>query len=99
MSGVYSIYDSSLSLSGVPDQPGSYPVSVPVTAQNGRTATSNELAFKVYSRTEKLSDCLKLENAQQTADGIYLYDMVPWAFANFGGTYESVTVPAQIIAL
>ena len=47
--------------------PGSYPVSVTVTDQNGRTATSNELAFKVYSRTEKLSDCLKLENAQQTA--------------------------------
>ena len=35
MSGVYSIYDSSLSLSGVPDQPGSYPVSVTVTDQNG----------------------------------------------------------------
>ena len=98
MSGVYSIYDSSLSLSGVPDQPGSYPVSVTVTDQNGRTATSNELAFKVYSRTEKLSDCLKLENAQQTADGKYMYDMEPWAIANFGGTNETVTVPAQIKA-
>lgn len=98
MSGVYSIYDSSLSLSGVPDQPGSYPVSVTVTDQNGRTATSNELAFKVYSRTEKLSDCLKLENAQQTADGKYMYDMEPWAIAAFGGTNETVTVPAQIKA-
>ena len=98
MSGVYSIYDSSLSLSGVPDQPGSYPVSVTVTDQNGRTATSNELVFKVYSRTEKLSDCLKLENAKQTADGKYMYDMEPWAIANFGGTNETVTVPAQIKA-
>ena len=98
MSGVYSIYDSSLSLSGVPDQPGSYPVSVTVTDQNGRTATSNELVFKVYSRTEKLSDCLKVENAKQTADGKYMYDMEPWAIANFGGTNETVTVPAQIKA-
>ena len=65
MSGVYSIYDSSLSLSGVPDQPGSYPVSVTVTDQNGRTATSNELAFKVYSRTEKLSDCAADGNVQE----------------------------------
>lgn len=98
MSGVYSIYDSSLSLSGVPDKPGSYAVSVTVADENGRIATSNEILFKVYSRSEKLSDCLRLENAQQTADGKYMYDMEPWAIAAFGGENETVTVPAQIKA-
>ena len=98
MSGVYSIWDSSLSLSGVPDKVGTYPVSVTVTDETGRTAVSNELYFKIFARNEKLEDYLKLENAVQTADGKYMYDMEPWAIPNFGGVNETVTVPTQIKA-
>ena len=68
MAGMYSTYDSSLSLSGTPAEIGTYPVSVTVTDESGRTVTSNELTFKVYSTKEKLADHLKLDNATQTAD-------------------------------
>lgn len=98
MEGVYSVHDSSLSLSGEPLKAGSYPVSVTVTDESGRTATSNELIFKVYTRTEILADQLKLENCTQTADGKYMYDMEPWAIASFGGENETVTVPKDIKA-
>lgn len=76
MAGMYSTYDSSLSLSGTPAEIGTYPVSVTVTDESGRTVTSNELTFKVYSTKEKLEDRLKLENATKTADGKYMYDMI-----------------------
>lgn len=98
MEGVYSVHDSSLSLSGVPLKAGSYPISVTVTDESGRTATSNTLTFKVFTRTEKLSEQLKLENCKQTADGKYMYDMEPWAIASFGGENETVTVPKDIKA-
>lgn len=98
MEGVYSVHDSSLSLSGEPLKAGSYPISVTVTDESGRTATSNELIFKVYTRTEILADQLKLENCTQTADGKYMYDMEPWAIASFGGENETVTVPKDIKA-
>lgn len=98
MEGVYSVHDSSLSLSGVPLKAGSYPISVTVTDESGRTATSNALTFKVFTRTEKLSEQLKLENCKQTADGKYMYDMEPWAIASFGGENETVTVPKDIKA-
>ena len=58
---MYSTYDSSLSLSGTPAKIGTYPVNVTVTDESGRTVTSNELTFKVYSTKEKLADHLKLE--------------------------------------
>lgn len=98
MEGVYSVHDSSLSLSGTPLKAGAYPISVTVTDESGRTATSNELVFKVFTRTEKLSEQLKLENSKQTADGKYMYDMEPWAIASFGGENETVTVPKDIKA-
>lgn len=98
MEGVYSVHDSSLSLSGEPLKAGSYPISVTVTDESGRTATSNELIFKVYTRTEILEKQLKLENCKQTADGKYMYDMEPWAIASFGGENETVTVPKDIKA-
>lgn len=62
------------------------------------TAQSNTLDFKVYGTEEKLIDHLKLENAVQTSDGKYLYDMDPWAIPYFGGENETVTVPAEIKA-
>ena len=98
MEARYSVYDSSLTLSGTPKTPGTYPVSVTVTDESGRTAQSNTLDFKVYGTEEKLIDHLKLENAVQTSDGKYLYDMDPWAIPYFGGENETVTVPAEIKA-
>ena len=98
MVGMYSTYDSSLSLSGTPAETGTYPVSVTVTDESGRTVTSNELTFKVYSTNEKLADHLKLENATKTADGKYMYDMDPWVIPDFNDTDDIVTVPAEIKA-
>lgn len=99
MRGVYSTYDSSLTLSGSKvGAAGSYPVSVTVMDEKGRVATSNELIFKVYGGNEKLNDQLKLENAKQTADGKYMWDMEPWVITEFGGADETVTVPADIKA-
>lgn len=98
MAGMYSTYDSSLSLSGTPAETGIYPVSVTVTDESGRTVTSNELTFKVYSTNEKLADHLKLENATETADGKYMYDMEPWVIPDFNDTDDVVTVPAEIKA-
>ena len=98
MIGVYSTYDSSLTLSGTPEKAGTYPVSVTVTDSAGRTATSNELDFRVYTGDEKLIDQLTLENSNKTGDGKYMYNMEPWAIKDFGGTNETVTVPADIKA-
>ena len=98
MAGMYSTYDSSLSLSGTPAEIGTYPVSVTVTDESGRTVTSNELTFKVYSTNEKLADHLKLDNATQTADRKYMYDMDPWVIPDFNDTDDIVTVPAEIKA-
>ena len=98
MAGRYSTYDSSLSLSGIPAEPGTYPVSVTVTDESGRTVTSNELTFKVYSTKEKLADHLNLDNATPTADGKYMYDMDPWVIPYFNDTDNIVKVPAEIKA-
>ena len=98
MAGMYSTYDSSLSLSGTPAETGTYSVSVTVTDESGRTVTSNELTFKVYGTNEKLADHLKLDNATKTADGKYMYDMDPWVIPDFNDTDDIVTVPAEIKA-
>ena len=98
MAGMYSTHDSSLSLSGTPAEIGTYPVSVTVTDESGRTVTSNELTFKVYGTNEKLADHLKLDNATQTTDGKYMYDMDPWVIPDFNDTDDIVTVPAEIKA-
>lgn len=98
MVGVYSVYDSSLTLAGTPEKAGSYQISVTVSDGQGRTATSNKLPFNVYSGNETLADRLTLENCTQTSDGKYMWDMEPWAIANFGGTDDTVTVPEGLKA-
>lgn len=98
MAGVYSVYDSSVTLAGIPVKAGEYKISVTITDDQGRTATSNELTFKVYSGEENLEDQLILENCTQTADGKYMYDMEPWAIKNFNDTDNIVTVPIDIKA-
>lgn len=98
MAGVYSVYDSSITLAGTPSVKGTFPISVTVTDDQGRTATSNELIFKIYDGQEYLEDQLTLDNCTQTSDGKYMYDMEPWAMKNFDTTDNMVTVPADIKA-
>lgn len=98
MTGVYATYDSALTLAGTPETKGEYRISVTVTDDQGRRATSNELPFRVYSGEETLSEQLRLEHAVPAQDGKYLYDMEPWSIRRFGGTDERVTVPAELKA-
>ena len=98
MAGVYSKYDSSVTLAGVPTQAGEYPITVTITDDQGRTATSNALLFRVYSGQERLVDQLTYANSTQTADGKYMYDMTPWKSTAFNGGDEVVTVPKDIKA-
>lgn len=98
MVGVYSTYDSSLTLAGTPEKAGSYEISVTVSDGQGRNAISNKLPFNVYGGDETLADRLKFANCTQTGDGKYMWDMEPWAISAFGGTEETVTVPAGLKA-
>ena len=100
MEGVYSVYDSSVTLSGTPKTVGTYDISVIITDDQGRTSTSNALTFQVYSGQETLKDQLILDNCTKTADGKYMYDMEPWAIQKFDmdGKDQTVTVPADLKA-
>ena len=103
MAGVYLPISSSLTLSGTPKDPGTYLISIDITDDQDRTATSNTLPFRIYTGDEKLADCLVLENLTQTQDGKYMWNiMEPWAIRDFGsnvdGEEESVRVPADVKA-
>ena len=54
MVGVYSVHDGSVTLAGTPSNAGTYEISVTITDDQGRTATSNTLTFKVYTGNEYL---------------------------------------------
>ena len=100
MAGVYSVHDGSVTLAGTPAKPGIYDISVTITDELGRTATSNTLPFRIYSGEETLQDQLTLANCTKTADGKYMYDMEPWAIKNFTlpSGDQTVVVPADIKA-
>lgn len=103
MEGVYMTISSALTLSGTPKDPGSYLISITVTDDQGRTATSNALPFRIYTGKETLAERLRLENLTQTQDGKYMWDiMEPWAIQNFGSNVEgeenSVRVPKDVKA-
>lgn len=100
MAGVYSIHDGSVTLAGTPAKPGIYDISVTITDELGRTATSNTLPFRIYSGEETLQDQLTLANCTKTADGKYMYDMEPWAIKNFTlpSGDQTVVVPADVKA-
>ena len=100
MAGVYSVHDGSVTLAGTPAKPGIYDISVTITDELGRTATSNTLPFRIYSGEETLQDQLTLANCTKTADGKYMYDMEPWAIKNFtlASGDQTVTVPADVKA-
>lgn len=100
MAGVYSVHDGSITLAGTPAKPGIYDISVTITDELGRTATSNTLPFRIYSGKETLQDQLTLANCTKTADGKYMYDMEPWAIKNFTlpSGDQTVVVPADVKA-
>ena len=99
MSGSYNVYDSSVTLTGTPKKAGTYEVTVTITDNQGRAATSAPLLFKIYSGEEYLEDQLNTDYCTQTADGKYMYDMEPWAIKNFSKTdKQEVTVPEDIKA-
>ena len=100
MAGVYSVHDGSITLAGTPAKPGIYDISVTITDELGRTATSNTLPFRIYSGEETLQDQLTLANCTKTADGKYMYDMEPWAIKNFtlASWDQTVVVPADVKA-
>lgn len=103
MEGVYMTISSALTLRGTPKDPGSYLISITVTDDQGRTATSNTLPFRIYTGEETLAERLQLKNLTQTQDGKYMWDiMEPWAIQNFGsnvaGEENSVRVPQEVKA-
>ena len=94
---------SNLTLNGTPKDAGTYLVSVSITDDQGRTAVSNTLPFRVYSGDETLAERLKEENFKKYDSGLYAWDiMEPWAISKFGtnveGEEESVRVPAGLEA-
>ena len=101
MEGVYMTISSDLTLNGTPKDAGSYLVSVRIEDNQGRTATSNALPFRIYTGEEKLADQIKTENLNQYSNGLYAWDiMEPWAIKNFGSNVknetESVRVPEKL---
>ena len=98
MVGVYSVHDGSVTLAGTPSNAGTYEISVTITDDQGRTATSNTLTFKVYTGNEYLEDQLVLDNCIKTADGKYMYDMEPWKIINFDRDDSTVIVPKDVKA-
>ena len=99
MKGVYMTLSSDLTLNGTPKDAGSYLVSVRIEDNQGRTADSNELPFRIYTGEETLADQIK--NLKQYSNGLYAWDiMEPWAIKNFGsnvkGQNESVQVPEKL---
>ena len=98
MVGVYSVHDGSVTLAGTPSNAGTYEISVTITDDQGRTATSNTLTFKVHTGNEYLEDQLVLDNCTKTADGKYMYDMEPWKIINFDRDDSTVIVPKDVKA-
>lgn len=100
MAGVYSVHDGSVTLAGTPAKAGTYDISVTITDELGRKATSNALTFRIFSGEETLEKQLVLANCTKTADGKYMYDMEPWAIKNFtlDPSNETVVVPEDLKA-
>ena len=102
MKGVYMTLSSDLTLNGTPKDAGSYLISIHVEDNQGRTADSNELPFRIYTGEETLADQIKTENLKKyESSGLYAWDiMEPWAIKNFGSNVknetESVRVPEKL---
>ena len=101
MKGVYMTLSSDLTLNGTPKDAGSYLISIHVEDNQGRTADSNELPFRIYTGDETLADQIQIKNLKQYVNGLYAWDiMEPWAIKNFGSNVEgkenSVCVPKDL---
>ena len=101
MEGVYMTISSDLTLRGTPKDPGSYLISIHVEDDQGRTADSNELPFRIYTGEETLAEQIQIKNLKQYSNGLYAWDiMEPWAIKNFGSNVknetESVRVPEKL---
>ena len=101
MKGVYMTLSSDLTLNGTPKDAGSYLISIHVEDNQGRTADSNELPFRIYTGDETLADQIQIKNLKQYDNGLYAWDiMEPWAIKNFGSNVEgkenSVCVPKDL---
>ena len=101
MKGVYMTLSSDLTLNGTPKDAGSYLVSVRIEDNQGRTATSNALPFRIYTGEETLAEQIQTKNLKQYSNGLYAWDiMEPWAIKNFGsnvtGAENSVRVPKDL---
>ena len=101
MEGVYMKTSSDLTLDGTPRDEGSYLISISITDDQGRTATSNSLPFRIYTGEETLADQIQIKNLKQYDNGLYAWDiMEPWAIKNFGsnvdGEENSVCVPKDL---
>ena len=94
MAGVYSVHDGSITLAGTPAKPGIYDISVTITDELGRTATSNTLPFRIYSGEETLQDQLTLANCTKTADG---KQTIFFDLSNLGKTWFTDDVIKQIM--
>ena len=101
MEGVYMKTSSDLTLDGTPRDEGSYLISISITDDQGRTATSNSFPFRIYTGEETLADQIQTKNLKRYDNGLYAWDiMEPWAIKNFGsnveGQNESVRVPEKL---
>lgn len=101
MKGVYMTLSSNLTLNGTPKNAGSYLISIHVEDNQGRTADSNELPFRIYTGEETLAEQIQTKNLKQYSNGLYAWDiMEPWAIKNFGsnvtGAENSVRVPKDL---
>ena len=101
MKGVYMTLSSDLTLNGTPKDAGNYLVSVHIEDDQGRTADSNALPFRIYTGEETLAEQIKTENLKQYSNGLYAWDiMEPWAIKNFGSNVtdeeNSVRVPKDL---
>ena len=76
MQGVYMTISSDLTLSGTPKDSGSYLVSVSIEDQQGRSAVSNTLPFRIYDGDETLADQMKKENFKDYGNGLYAWDIM-----------------------
>lgn len=103
MEGVYMTISSDLTLNGTPKDAGQYLISITIADDQGRTATSNALPFRIYTGKETLADQISVKNLKQYESGLYAWDiMEPWVIENFGsnveGQEESVRVPKDLEA-
>ena len=101
MKGVYMTMSSDLTLDGTPNDAGNYQIFVSITDNQGRTATSNSLPFRIYTGDETLAEQIKIKNLKQYSNGLYAWDiMEPWAIKNFGsnvdGAENSIRVPEKL---